>query len=69
MERMSSDLKTDLEWVAVAHHNTEHPHVHVALRGVSADGKAFKVEKQYIKAGVRNIAEQLVHPTTRYSRL
>ena len=59
IERMSSDLKTGLEWVAVAHHNTEHPHVHVALRGVTADGNALKLDRQYIKAGVRNLAEEL----------
>jgi len=30
--KMESDLGTKLEWVAVVHLNTEHPHVHVALR-------------------------------------
>jgi type IV secretory pathway VirD2 relaxase len=59
MERISTDLKTNLEWIAVAHHNTEHPHVHVALRGVAADGTTLKLERQYIKAGVRNLAEEL----------
>src|SRR5262249_42583286 len=32
MKRIEKDLGTPLEWVAVAHFNTEHPHVHVALR-------------------------------------
>ena len=32
---MESDLGTRLEWVATAHYNTEHPHVHVALRGIT----------------------------------
>jgi type IV secretory pathway VirD2 relaxase len=59
MERMSIDLKTDLEWVAVAHHNTEHPHVHIALRGITADGKALRLERRYIKTGVRGLAEDL----------
>ena len=31
--RMENDLWVDLEWVAVAHFNTRHPHVHIALRG------------------------------------
>jgi type IV secretory pathway VirD2 relaxase len=26
---MEKDLDTGLEWIAVEHHNTEHPHVHV----------------------------------------
>jgi len=42
MSRMGADLHTSLEWVAVSHFNTEHPHVHVALRGVDASGEAFK---------------------------
>src|SRR5579871_5305660 len=33
MARMEKDLGTKLEWVAVTHFNTEHPHVHIALRG------------------------------------
>jgi hypothetical protein len=31
MSRMASDLHTSLDWVAVPHFNTEHPHVHFAL--------------------------------------
>src|ERR1039458_9641047 len=38
VSRMESDLGTPLEWVAVAHYNTEHPHVHTTLRGIGADG-------------------------------
>ena len=33
MARMEQDLDLRLEWVAVAHFNTDHPHVHIALRG------------------------------------
>ena len=40
MTRMEKDLGTRLEWVAVAHFNTEHPHVHVALRGIRDDKSA-----------------------------
>src|ERR1035441_4902050 len=39
MSRMERDLGTPLEWVAVAHYNTEHPHLHLALRGVGAEGR------------------------------
>ncbi len=35
LSEMEKDLGTALEWVAIAHYNTEHPHVHVALRGVA----------------------------------
>jgi type IV secretory pathway VirD2 relaxase len=59
MKRVSRDLKTELEWVAVVHQNTEHPHVHIALRGITADGKQLKLDRQYIKAGIRGLAEEL----------
>ncbi len=57
MKAMEKDLGTELEWVAVAHHNTEHPHVHVALRGVRSDRQPLQLERQYIKEGIRGLAE------------
>ncbi len=59
LSRMERDLGTPLEWVAVAHYNTEHPHIHVALRGVSADGRPLRLTPDYIKHGIRAIAEEL----------
>ena len=38
MTTAEQDLGTRLEWVAVEHHNTEHPHVHVLVRGRADDG-------------------------------
>jgi hypothetical protein len=48
-----------LEWVAATHHNTEHPHIHVALRGVDRDGRALRLDRDFIKRGMREIAEDL----------
>jgi hypothetical protein len=48
-----------LEWVAVTHYNTEHPHVHVALRGVDRDAHALRLHRDFIKRGMREIAEDL----------
>ena len=59
MLRVDEDLGGSLEWVAVVHRNTEHPHVHVALRGLTADGKALRLSRDYVKRGVREIAEDL----------
>jgi type IV secretory pathway VirD2 relaxase len=59
MLRMNEDLGGSLEWVAVIHHNTEHPHAHVALRGTVADGMALRLSRDYVKRGVREIAEDL----------
>jgi hypothetical protein len=59
MSRMEKDLGTRLDWVAVPHFNTEHPHVHVALRGIKADGSPLDLEREYIRNGIRSIAEDL----------
>ena len=32
--QMEPDLGTRLDWVAVAHWNTDNPHVHLLVRGV-----------------------------------
>jgi type IV secretory pathway VirD2 relaxase len=57
MNRMQQDAYTQFEWVAVVHQNTEHPHVHVALRGKTADGRQLKFGRGYIKEEIRAIAE------------
>lgn len=56
--RMERDLDLRLEWVAAAHFNTEHPHVHVLLRGVAA-GQEVRLAPKYIKVGIRKHAEHL----------
>ncbi len=57
--RMEKDLGTPLEWVAVSHYNTEHPHVHMALRGIGAEGHPLHLSRDYVKQGIRQIAEDL----------
>lgn len=59
MARMEKDLGTKLEWVAVTHFNTEHPHVHIALRGVREDKAALDLPRDYVRHGIRAIAEDL----------
>ncbi|HTU44810.1 MAG TPA: DUF3363 domain-containing protein [Bryobacteraceae bacterium] len=56
---MEADLDTPLEWVAVSHFNTDHPHVHVALRGIRADGQSLRLDRDYVKSGLRSIAAGL----------
>jgi type IV secretory pathway VirD2 relaxase len=58
LARMEKDLGTGLEWVAVAHFNTGHPHVHIALRGRTEAG-SLRLSRDYIKSGVRRQAEEL----------
>jgi type IV secretory pathway VirD2 relaxase len=59
LSEMEKNLGTPLEWVAVAHFNTEHPHVHVALRGVGAEGIPIRFSREYVKEGIREIAQDL----------
>jgi type IV secretory pathway VirD2 relaxase len=56
---MECDLGSALQWVAVAHFNTEHPHVHVALRGVRDTGESLVLGRDYVKSGIRARAEEL----------
>jgi hypothetical protein len=56
---MEKDVGTKLEWVAVTHFNTEHPHVHIALRGIREDRSALDLPRDYVRHGVRAIAEDL----------
>jgi type IV secretory pathway VirD2 relaxase len=59
IQRMEKDLGTRLEWVAAAHFNTEHPHVHIALRGIDQNGASLRIPRDYIRSGIRFHAEGL----------
>lgn len=58
--QMEKDLGTRLDWVAVDHWNTEHPHVHLIVRGVRDDGENLVISRDYIKEGMRDRARDLV---------
>ncbi len=60
MANVEKDLGTKLDWVAVDHWNTEHPHVHVILRGRADDGQDLVIARDYIKEGMRNRAQDLI---------
>jgi type IV secretory pathway VirD2 relaxase len=59
IERMEKDLGTNLEWVAVEHHNAEHSHVHVVVRGKRNGGETLRMSRDYVQGGIRGIAEDL----------
>ena len=60
MTQAEQDLGTRLGWVAVEHHNTEHPHVHVLVRGHADDGSDLVIARDYIREGMRSRAQALV---------
>jgi type IV secretory pathway VirD2 relaxase len=60
MARTEEDLGTGLEWVAVDHHNTGHPHTHVLLRGKDDQGKDLVIARDYISRGMRERVTEIV---------
>ena len=60
VDQMEKDLETRLDWVAVDHWNTEHPHVHLIVRGVRDDGQDLVISRDYIKYGMRDRARDLI---------
>lgn len=60
MGQMEKDLDTRLDWAAVDHWNTEHPHIHVIVRGVGEDGKDLVISRDYIREGMRGRARELI---------
>ncbi|PKQ04530.1 MAG: conjugal transfer protein TraI, partial [Alphaproteobacteria bacterium HGW-Alphaproteobacteria-10] len=60
MGAMEKDLGTRLDWVAVDHFNTEHPHTHIVLRGKDELGKDLVIARDYIANGMRRRASELL---------
>lgn len=57
MQRSEEELGMNLNWLAVSHFNTEHPHVHVVIRGRREDGTPVNLKRDFIKQGMRSLAE------------
>lgn len=57
---VEQDLGTRLDWVAVDHFNTGHPHSHVIVRGKDDQGKDLVIARNYMAHGLRARAAQLV---------
>ena len=60
MARMERDLGRRLDWVAVDHHNTGHPHTHIVIRGRDARMRDVVIARDYLMNGLRQTAEDLV---------
>ena len=59
MTQVEVDLGTRVTWLAVEHHNTEHPHVHVIVRGVDARGADLVINRSYVGQGFRARGEEI----------
>lgn len=68
MAQMETDLGTELQWVAVDHWDTGHPHTHIVLRGKDQNGQDLVIARDYISHGMRarasEIATQWLGPRT-----
>ncbi len=59
MTQMEEDLGTKLDWVAVDHFNTGHPHSHIMLRGKDDRGENLVIAREYIAHGMRARAMEI----------
>src|SRR3546814_12185199 len=60
MARVEEDVGTKLDWRAVDHYNTGHPHTHIIVRGKDQRGKDLIIARDYISHGLRERAGELV---------
>src|SRR3546814_14287982 len=59
MTRMEEDLGTKLDWVAVDHFNTGHPHTHIILRGRDEKAADLIIARDYLTHGLYARSSQL----------
>lgn len=60
MARMEEDLGTRLDWIAVDHYNTGHPHTHILVRGKDEKGRDLIIAREYLSTGMRERAGEIV---------
>lgn len=60
MGQMEIDLETKLDWIAVDHHNTEHPHTHIVMSGRRDDGRDLVIPRDYLSHGMRERGSTLL---------
>jgi type IV secretory pathway VirD2 relaxase len=60
LSQMERDLETKLDWVAVDHFKTGHPHTHIVIRGRDDQGRDLVMARDYISYGVRARAQGLI---------
>jgi len=60
MRQMETDLGTKLDWVAVNHFNTGHPHVHIIVNGRDELGEDLVINGDYLAQGIRERASERV---------
>lgn len=59
MARAEVSLGASLQWIAVNHGDTGHPHTHIIVRGRRANGQDLVMPRDFIKHGFRDIARNV----------
>lgn len=54
--RLEAHFGTRLEWAAVVHVNTPHPHVHLLIRGLREDGRDLRMTRDDVAEHLRRLA-------------
>jgi type IV secretory pathway VirD2 relaxase len=60
MQQIERDLETNLDWLAVDHYNTGHPHTHIVIRGKDDQGHDLIMARDYVTHGIRQRASELL---------
>jgi type IV secretory pathway VirD2 relaxase len=58
-DHIERDLGRRLEWVAIDHKDTPHPHVHLLIRGVDRERRPFLIPREYVRSGIRRRSQEL----------
>ena len=60
MEKFELYHRIKVDWQAVVHTNTEHPHVHILINGVDQNGKPFWVKPDFIRMDGREMSNEIL---------
>lgn len=60
LAQAEQDLGTRLDWVGMDHWHTEHPHIHIIVRGRTDQDQDLVISRDYIREGLRARAQQIV---------
>ena len=58
IKRIEKEVSGSVEWAAVVHRNTDHPHVHIILRGRLRSGVEFTLPRDLIRRGLREAVQE-----------
>jgi len=59
MRQVERDVGTGLDWAAVNHYDTDHPHSHIVIRGRDLDGEPVFMDRAYLHEGMRSRAQEI----------